>query len=117
MAKVQAELTPDPSVENPAEPHEAYKPYKDAEALLNVWTAIIEHDHIGTTIKHLQEHVLPVVPIICDLFHCLGLLVDLPVADFVDVCGDSSWDRIRTVSFKRALMGCFCLFHCHCHSH
>ena len=111
LAAVEASLAPPPAApvdpdapaasepaEPPEPPHEAFKPYKDAEALVAVWGAIVAGPGLTPIFQALQGHLLPVVPVVQNLFYASLVLAGCAPADFKDVCGDISWENIRLVS-------------------
>lgn len=92
-------MTPDPAIDPPPEPeHETLKPYKEADAVLKVWTTVNAHEHVAASHHELKDHVLPAVAIASNLLYAVGVFVGMSPVAFKDVCGDISWEVIRTVS-------------------
>ena len=105
LAAVEASLAPPPAsadpdapaVEPAEPPHEAFKPYKDADAVVGVWGKIVSGPVLVPIFESLQGHLLPVVPVVQNLFYAAMVLAGGAPADLKDVCGDISWEKIRLV--------------------
>jgi hypothetical protein len=88
-------------------PHELFKPYKDADALVSVWGKVVAGELLTPLYQSLSGHVLPVVPVVSNLLYASLVLTGVPPAAFKDACGDISWEIVRLVSTVLFLLSFF----------
>lgn len=87
------------AVELPPECSDSLKAVLEAKAALAVWNDAFAGETLSSSLFILKEHVLPVPNIVSNLiFACACMTNKVPdVNSMKDVCGDVSWESIRSV--------------------
>ena len=107
LENVAAELAPpavDPEAAPPAEAPEpapeSLKPFYETSAVLKVWMSAsgLSGEAYKSAFLSMQNHVLPAPASVCNLLFAVGSFLGLKSDSLKDVCGDTTWELLRTVS-------------------
>ena len=96
----------DPPADPPAAAPETLKPYSETLAVLRLWCDPdkgLGSAAFASALASMQNHVLPAPAAVCNLLYVLGLFLGLPAQSLKDVCGDVTWEVLRTVSPSHSL--------------
>jgi hypothetical protein len=84
---------PDADPEN-----EAFKPYKDADAVSTALTLLFgDSAEMKDAVLCFEKHLLPMPQSVCNLLYAIGMMIGVEPEKFKNVAGDIAWDSIRTV--------------------
>lgn len=88
---------------------ESLKPYKDAAAVLGVWSRAFLEGPLGPALSLLQDHVLPAPAPVRQLVRLAALLTGASEMFMKDTFGEVTWDalRMRIVPSLAASIGAF----------
>jgi len=85
----------------PAEGAELLKARTDAALALHTWSKVLANSPAGKQLSLLQQYLFPLPGPALKLLYVIALLINTPASSMQDVCGDISWDAMKSVVLER----------------
>ena len=90
----------EPAEEEPIELPESLRAYKEAVALLKVWTSAFAEGPLKSALLHLQGYLLPGSANMKGILLLVARMCGLDESLANDVFGEKAWESIRLVNFS-----------------